>query len=112
MVDVKGRKMQKSYDEVLDLWNITVDVDLDLNNVPKLKGMMLECIEEKQADIVLDCTDMPYIDSTGLGVLVSVNKHVKEYDGNILITGLKPHIQRIFKITGLDAVFHIDTQEA
>ena len=103
--------MIKSYDDILELWTITVDADIDLNNVPKLKEIMLECIDENQSDIMLDCSEMPYIDSTGLGVLVSINKKVKEYDGNIIITGLKPHIKRIFTITGLESIFVINDEE-
>ena len=99
--------MNKSYDSAQDLWTIVIDSDMDLYSVPKLKEMMLECIGEHKSSFTLDCNSMDYIDSTGLGVLVSVNKHIKVYNGVVSIVGLKPHIKKIFTITGLETVFNI-----
>ena len=99
--------MNKSFDSAQSLWVIEIDSDMDLYSVPKLKELMLGCINEHKADFKLDCTNMGYIDSTGLGVLVSINKHIKVYDGIVTIIGLKEHITKIFTITGLDTVFNI-----
>lgn len=100
--------MNKSFDNAQNLWIIDIDTDMDLYSVPKLKELMLGCISENKGDFKLDCTKMDYIDSTGLGVLVSINKHIKVYDGVVSIVGLKPHIKKIFTITGLESVFNID----
>ncbi|MBN2878551.1 MAG: STAS domain-containing protein [Clostridia bacterium] len=99
--------MNKSFDSAKNLWVINIDSDMDLYSVPKLKELMLGCINEQKANFKLDCTNMDYIDSTGLGVLVSINKHIKVYDGVVTIVGLKEHIKKIFTITGLDTVFNI-----
>jgi len=97
--------MNRTYDDVKKSWIIDIDIDMDLYNVPKLKEMSESCINEKQADILLDCSKMQYMDSTGLGVLVSILKRVREYQGKIHVSGLKPHVMRIFTITGLDKEF-------
>ena len=102
--------MNKSFDSAKNLWVVNIDSDMDLYSVPKLKELMLECINEQKADFKLDCTNMDYIDSTGLGVLVSINKHIKVYDGVVTIVGLKDHIKKIFTITGLDTVFNIKSK--
>ncbi|MGI5877386.1 MAG: STAS domain-containing protein [Christensenellales bacterium] len=97
--------MNAIYDESGAQWVITIDMDMDLYTVPRLRELMLDCIAKKQAGIELNCAGMGYIDSTGLGVLVSTLNKVRAYDGTITITGLKPHIRKIFKITGLDGIF-------
>lgn len=102
--------MNKSYDSAQDLWIIEIDSDMDLYSVPKLKELMLGCISEHKSNFRLECAKMEYIDSTGLGVLVSVNKHIKVYGGVVAIVGLKPHIKKIFIITGLETVFNIDSE--
>jgi len=97
--------MKAEFNDDSQSWVVTIDMDMDLYNVPQLREIMLDCIGKKQAGIELDCHSMGYIDSTGLGVLVSTLNKVRAYDGNITITGLKPHIRKIFTITGLDGIF-------
>ena len=89
-------------------WEILVGSDMDLYTVPALKEEIMSSIAETKADIYLDATNMGYIDSTGLGVLVSALNRVKEYGGKITIKGLKPHIRRIFHLTGLDGAFEME----
>lgn len=100
--------MKAEFSDAAGRWVITIDMDMDLYNVPQLRELMLGCIAERQAGIQLDCRDMGYIDSTGLGVLVSTLNKVRAYDGEITITGLKPHIRKIFTITGLDGIFTME----
>jgi len=92
-------------------WNISLSGEIDIYNAPELKSNLLGLLEQNKGDIRIDCVDLKYIDSTGLGVLISALRHVKDYDGDIIIRNLKPYIQKIFAITGLDKVFTIEVQE-
>lgn len=100
--------MKGKYVEAQARWELAIIKDMDLYTVPELKQAILECIAVKQADIYLDATEMGYIDSTGLGVLVSSLNRVREYGGKMCIKGLKPHIRRIFHLTGLDGAFALE----
>jgi len=82
--------------------------DIDLYNVNQLKDKLAAC---KAKNIIIDATDLQYIDSTGLGVLVSSLKKVQEDDGCIKIIGLKKHIYKIFALTSLDKIFEIEVAE-
>lgn len=85
--------------------------DLDLNSVNSFKIKMDDAISEHKADILVDCKELRYIDSTGLGVLVSILKKVKEYGGTMYIKNLKPYLFKIFDVTGLTNVFEIEVAE-
>ena len=87
---------------------VDLEGDLDLNSVTDFKRSLDESIGKNQADIVIDCSQLRYIDSTGLGVLVSILKKVKEYGGTIKIKQLKPYLFKIFDVTGLTGVFEIE----
>ena len=100
--------MNSTYLSEQNVWRIQIDNDLDLYNIPELEKLMNDCIAQKKIDFLLDCTNMSFIDSTGLGVLASFMKNVKEYDGKIKIIGLKAHIKKIFVITGLHTIFDIE----
>ena len=82
--------------------------EVDISTVAKLREDLYEIVDKNASDVRLDCSDLNYIDSTGLGVLVGVLKKVKEKNKNIYITNLKSNIQKLFFITGLDKVFIIE----
>lgn len=100
--------IQVKYDERAKEIFVTLDGDLDLNSVNDFKRCMDENIEEFKAGVTIDCSQLRYIDSTGLGVLVSILKKVKEYGGAIKILQLKPYLFKIFDVTGLTNVFEIE----
>ena len=103
--------LDANYDEVSGRWYVRLYGEVDIYNADNFKSELYTLIEEKKADIVLDCTSLKYIDSTGLGVLVSTLKNVKEAGKQILINNLKPYIAKIFLLTGLDKIFVIEVSE-
>lgn len=89
-------------------WDATLEGEVDVYNAPDLKMWMHSMLEEDDWSISLDCSGLTYIDSTGLGVLISVLKRVKRNGGTFYLSGLKPYIYRIFTVTGLDKIFEIE----
>lgn len=81
--------------------------EVDIYTSPELKNKIFELIEDKNADLVMDGENLEYIDSTGLGVLMSIYKKTQEKDLNFKIINLKPNIYKLFDITGLNKVFNI-----
>jgi anti-sigma B factor antagonist len=100
--------LDSKYDESQDRWEVQLYGEVDIYNADNLKSELHALIEEKKADLVLDCASLKYIDSTGLGVLVSALKKVREADRQISIINLKPYIAKIFTLTGLNKIFEIE----
>jgi len=103
--------LDANYDEALNRWDVHLYGEVDIYNAESLKSELHAMIDERKADIVLDCASLKYIDSTGLGVLVSALKKVKEAEKQISIVNLKPYIAKIFTLTGLDKIFMIEVDE-
>jgi anti-sigma B factor antagonist len=103
--------IRQVWDEQDNSWKISLSGEIDIYNAPELKSSLLSLLEQNKGNIEIDCIDLKYIDSTGLGVLISALRHVKDYNGEISIKNLKPYIHKIFTITGLDKVFTIEVQE-
>lgn len=101
-------KLKPEYDDKKNIWNITVQGEIDIYNSPSVKDYLSTLITEHECDIYLNCSELEYIDSTGLGALVAIVKKVRQYDGNIHIIGIKPNVAKVFKITNLDKVFIIE----
>ena len=100
--------LDSNYNETRNKWEVHLYGEVDIYNADSLKSELHALIDEKKVDIVLDCTNLKYIDSTGLGVLVSALKKVREAEKQISIINLKPYIAKIFTLTGLNKVFDIE----
>jgi anti-anti-sigma factor len=58
--------------------------------------------------VTLDCTQLEYISSAGLGVLLKTQKRLLGAAGGLRLAGLKPHIKDVFVYSGFDQLFEID----
>ncbi len=86
--------------------------DIDAYHSPKLKEEMEPFINGEMRDISLDLSDVPYIDSAGLGTLVSILRETRNGKKSLKLIGLRQNIKRIFEMTRLDKIFEVyDTLE-
>ena len=88
--------------------------EVDVYTAPRLKEGLVEMIEGGCANVVVDLEAVSFIDSSGLGVLVSALRRARERDGTVHIVCTRENILKIFRITGLDKVFPVfaDVAEA
>lgn len=64
-------------------------------------------IEKGEKVFIFDFSNCDFIDSTGLGALVSIYKKCVESGGSIKLKSLRPEVEKLFKLTRLDKVFEI-----
>ena len=60
--------------------------------------------------MIIDLSEVSYMDSTGLGVFVGVFKSLRANEGNLILTGMSDRLKRLFDITGLAEVMDISTR--
>ncbi len=80
---------------------------LDAHNSGELKSQMLSLFEEGKNHIVIDLQDVRFVDSSGLGALVSGFKNASARNGNLKLCGLQPQVKSMFELTRLHRVFEI-----
>jgi len=91
---------------------IEVDGQLIVGNRQELKQKVLEEAESGARKILVDFAKAGYIDSSGLGVLVSLAKRMRELGGDLRLANLNDDLQTLFELTKLDSLFQIaDTRE-
>ncbi len=56
--------------------------------------------------IVLDLSNVEFIDSSGLGAIVAAMKSLGA-ERRLALAGLTPSVERVFKLTRMDSVFHV-----
>ncbi|MCH7490390.1 MAG: STAS domain-containing protein [Gemmatimonadetes bacterium] len=91
---------------------VAVDGQLIVANRNELKETVLTSLESGDLKFVFDFTATGYIDSSGLGVLVSISKKIREAGGALRLAGLNEDLGMLFELTKLDTLFKIcDTKE-
>ena len=58
--------------------------------------------------VTLDCAQLDYISSAGLGVLLKTQKRLLGVAGKLRLSGLRPHLRDVFVYSGFDQLFEID----
>ncbi|BEP27676.1 STAS domain-containing protein [Helicovermis profundi] len=99
--------INKNLIESEDIWSIDLEGDVDINTSNKLKEEINSLLDEREANVELNFKELSYIDSTGLGVLISILKRVKKNENKIVVKNSKKNVFKLFKITGLDKVFEL-----
>jgi len=101
-------QVNAAYNEAAGVWEVTLQGEVDIFNSNAFRDELIARVTEKPAGLVMDCAELKYIDSTGLGALVAVLKHVKTCGGTITLRSLRPNLAKLFKITSLDKTFIMD----
>lgn len=73
-----------------------------------LRDDLLEIIDRGVIGLRMDLSGLTYIDSSGLGTLVTINKRVKEKNGRLVLTGAQGLPLELIKRTRLDRVFNVE----
>lgn len=94
-------------DEAKGVTIIGVDGQLIVGNRHDLKTKVLEAMERGESKFVIDFSETGYIDSSGLGVLVSLSKKIREASGDLRLAGLNEDLRTLFELTKLDTLFTI-----
>ncbi|HKN65624.1 MAG TPA: STAS domain-containing protein [Gemmatimonadaceae bacterium] len=88
-----------------DTVTVTIEGQLVAGNRQQLREAVLPEIDRGARHFVIDFADTGYIDSAGLGALVSLSKRIREADGTLRLTNLNEDIRTLFELTKLDTLF-------
>lgn len=81
--------------------------DVDLDSTPKLRAVGDRVIDEGCRHLVLDASDVIYLDSTGTTVLIAWYQRLDRLGGTLSITQVSEHLCDLFLRLGLDTVLTV-----
>ena len=90
-----------------DLRIISCKGRMDAGTSSKFKEHLKNLIDEGFSRLVIDMEHVDFLDSSGLGTLVACLRRVKEKNGDIKISGLRPEVRSIFDMTRVSRLFDI-----
>ena len=88
---------------------INIPKNFIVDEVANFRIKINKLIEERNKNFIFNFSQCDFIDSTGLGALVSIYKKCDEKGGSVKLKSLKPDVEKLFKLTRLDKVFEIHT---
>lgn len=97
--------MSFSLEHSNDVTIVTVEGQLVVTNRQEFKQMVLDAMEQGARTVVVDFTGASYIDSSGLGALVSLSRRLRDAGGDLRLVGLSDELRTLFELTRLDALF-------
>jgi anti-sigma B factor antagonist len=80
---------------------------LDIATSPSLRAALVDAAEGERHEIIVDLTQLEFLDSTGLGALIGAHKRASENQGSVRLVAHEGQILRLLRITGLLDVFAV-----
>lgn len=81
--------------------------EIDLHASPELRENLLACAKAKSPKLLLDFTDVAYIDSSGLATLIEYVRESEPFAGKLGLFGLQKKVRTIFDLVRLNELFRI-----
>ena len=86
---------------------LDVTGEIDIYTTPQFKEAVSAAIDENKPAIIINMTQVTYMDSSGFGTLLSATKRLRPLDGALYLTGCNESIQRMLQITRLNTIFGV-----
>lgn len=91
---------------------VTLIGSLYVEEAAVLRKKLIELLTQNYKNFIVDIGQIDYIDSSGLGVLVGIQKRALEKGGGVVIKGLHGTIKELFELTRLTKVFEIQPERS
>ena len=103
--------MNELVSEELGKLVVRLEGEVDLDRSPAVRKVLLECVARKM-DVVVDLSEVQYIDSSGIATLVEGLQWSHSNNTKFRLTNLTPMVKDVFEIARLLTVFEVyDSQE-
>lgn len=80
---------------------------LDADTVSAFKKVAYDLVSSGATRFVIDCSNLTFVDSMGLGVLISLLRRARSKNGDVKVAALSDEVKTIFEITRLHRLFDV-----
>jgi len=105
-------KVIKTQDGSTTATLLEVDGSIDASTIQQFQQVMDKLVEKGVKNLILDCTSVKYINSTGLGTLLKYSDTFESIGGHIAFCRVPSKVMLVMEMLGFNALFNIVTDEA
>ena len=97
----------KNINEVGKTNMVCIKGEIDIYSIEKFRETIEKEMQTKVPEIILECSELSYMDSTGMGVLIELRNKTKEMGQRIIVMNPRPNIKKLFALTGVDKIIEV-----
>ena len=86
---------------------IALQGQVNSSNAATVETEVLSVVTQGAKNVLLNMTELSYISSAGLRVVLVLAKRLKQAGGKLVIYGMQPHVREVFDISGFLAILNV-----
>lgn len=103
--------MNINYKDLKNHKIIILNGDIDYFCVSELKNAVFKLINDRAPSIILDLNYVDYMDSSGIGIIVTAYKAMSQYGGRMSLMNVQDDVMKLLKLTTIDSLMSIYKNE-
>lgn len=98
--------------DINDVTLVCVEGKVDTNTSPQLEQTLSDLVAAGKINLLADFTELSFISSAGLRVLLATAKKTKAQSGELKVCGMNPTVKEVFDISGFSTILPVfETRE-
>ena len=85
--------------------------ELDIDSAPELTALLASVVEKGPAEVMVECSGLSFIDSSGLSVLIAAQKRLTERGARLVVRSPRPNVLKVIEITRLGEYLNVEDAE-
>lgn len=100
--------MNTRIEEIDGKYLATLEGEMDTAAALEAEEVLKPIYNSEGKDVIIDCTNLEYIASSGLRILLSILKGAKANGSKVVMRGMNDDIKNVFKLTGFISIFDFE----
>ncbi len=100
--------MNAKFEEIDGKYVATLEGEMDTAAALEVEEVLKPLYTSDGKDVIIDCTNLEYIASSGLRILISILKGAKSAGSRVVMRGVNDDIKNVFKLTGFINIFEFE----
>jgi anti-sigma B factor antagonist len=99
--------VKTTIEEIDGKYVVTLEGELDTAAAAEVEKTLQPLYNSEGKDVIIDCTGLEYIASSGLRILISILKGAKARGSKVVLQNMNEDIKSVFKLTGFINIFEV-----
>ena len=100
--------MNTKIEEIDGKYVATLEGEMDTAAATEAEKVLKPLYQSNGKDVIIDCTNLEYIASSGLRILLSILKGAKANGSKVTLCGVNDDIKNVFELTGFINIFEFE----
>ena len=100
--------MNAKIEELDDKYVVKLEGEMNTAAALDVEGVLEPLYNSNGKDVIIDCTTLDYIASSGLRILLGILKGARNNGSKVVIRGMRDDIKNVFKLTGFINIFEFE----